>query len=286
MYIIDNLCHVQRYTPAFYLIFYNIDLVKDNIEYFTNIISNWIITNNVTQQLKTISYPLSHIISEIDKHTPKDKCHNLLRIEILIFSILKQHIDVSRLVISKMILEDPMFMLEILKATYLNDNGDIEAEIDTEISYHNYKLLDTILSHSSINDETKLIKYCEELVAIGEKFHYSKAAFSIIGQILGMYQEDDNYPPTAICEFIEKHNNEHLESQYARTLFNKRSGIAHYTDDGITEKKHSEVFAKYYNKTKYMYNRISMIFKNLEKNYLWLSEKDSKDAKIRELLDY
>lgn len=286
LYIIDNLCHVQRYTPAFYLIFYNIDLVKDNIEYFTNIISNWIITNNVTQQLKTISYPLSHIISEIDKHTPKDKCHNLLRIEILIFSILKQHIDVSRLVISKMILEDPMFMLEILKATYLNDNGDIEAEIDTEISYHNYKLLDTILSHSSINDETKLIKYCEELVAIGEKFHYSKAAFSIIGQILGMYQEDDNYPPTAICEFIEKHNNEHLESQYARTLFNKRSGIAHYTDDGITEKKHSEVFAKYYNKTKYMYNRISMIFKNLEKNYLWLSEKDSKDAKIRELLDY
>ena len=95
---------------------------------------------------------------------------------------------------------------------------------------------------------------------------------------------DENYPPKALCELVERLNSDEVDRHISIRIINSRGVTSRsYKEGGGQERAIVAKFEKYKEKTKLLYPRMTKILDSLIKNYSEEATRMDDEASIEDL---
>ena len=171
-------------------------------------------------------------------------------------------------------------MIQLVELTSLPDGKEVtQTDISTvrdrrplvESACHILSFSRNIVSFNNeegVFDGEFMKCYVEQLYRLAKERIRSEVIDMVVGDILGDIPRDDNYPPQALCELVEKLGNDVVDQHIRSRIYNSR-GITRraYNEGGNQERSIVSKFEKYREKTKLLYPRMTKIFDDLIKCY-------------------
>lgn len=91
----------------------------------------------------------------------------------------------------------------------------------------------------------------------------------VIGKLLGNINLGEDYPPPYLGEILEELDKDEIDDEYRRQLFNRHGFTCKaYNEGGTIERKREKKFLSYAEKTRFTYDRITIVLKNLHQNII------------------
>ena len=294
--IIWKLCSVKRYTDILYII-----RIKNN----ENIIATDIkirmlyevITNGAWDVLRNHIYEISEILKAIS--LPKDNTQKslLLQMEFIMYDNLRHYMNIHEIHLMQEINKEPSLLMEIYALVFKaedgveekcpKDNTQIKSKLAmAQLAYRfifNYHEVPCSAPTREVN-ENALSEYFEELKRLAKQYHRTSILPKIIGRILGNFRETEDYPSEIFCRFVEHFNDNRIDSEIRRVLFNRRVMTTRSPfEGGAIERHHIQTFKKYRDKARYHSPRLTHIFENLIKEFQQMEEKADNEAKLLDI---
>ncbi len=297
--VVEELLKVQRYVDLLELIYDWEDLTvitdQTTIEILRGVIEH--ISTSHDDHSITCHY-ISKILSRLSKSEDESILNELILGEIEIFKYIYHYYDLNKLIFVKRMLSDPAFMMQLIIVNEGIDEGfhqENEKKIFTnKLTNRQVRAIEHIFLHFSDivltfdgtieNQGVKLRNYISKLLQLGEKHHYTRSTYSIIGKLLGKIPRDSFYPPRYLCEIIEELDNSYVDSAYESSLFNHEGvTVRGCYDGGIIERKKIESFEQYKQNSGAYFPRINKIFDNIIRYYKREAKSMDEDALLADM---
>lgn len=310
--IYPSFYHVSRdekINGLSYLLQYNRTISAINIcSHFSDDIPSTIIVNILqkaaTEQnsddMQFREYEVEKLFATLDKRD--DVEHNtLLLLEWLYLPILTSYgTRRNPKVLNEELKNNPEFFVEVLKWVYMPKNKELTETEQRDLSdemilnranqayqlLHSWKDIPGVDEDDNIDNEF-LNSWVDTARKLAEQADRLEVADAQIGQVLAQYPEKGlSWPPSAICEVIERVNTNSLKSNFSSATFNKRgSSVRGPYDGGNIERGHAEYFQNLASKHRNTYPVVATILANLSKGYLEDAKRMDESAE-RDKLDY
>lgn len=277
--IVRGLISVNRYSDAIEIIASDRDMIHLSDVDVAQVMLDYLTNDSVKSRPDDI-YNITTILEYLDNSEDPNVIRPLIFVEFVLYRTLEHQMDVSKLRFTKELSRNPELMIQLVELASLPDGKEVtQAEISTVINRR--PLVESachILFFSrnivSFNNEDggfdgEFMKcYVEQLCRLAKERNRSETIDVVVGNILGDIPRDENYPPLALCELVEKLGNDVVDQHIRLRIYNSR-GITRraYNEGGNQERSIVSKFEKYREKTKLLYPRMKKIFDNLIKEY-------------------
>lgn len=196
------------------------------------------------------------------------------------------------------ILHNPSTMLELIKLAWLPDNEQAKeirknefaknknlssiAKIALEI-LHGLEAQPCENNNGVVNGQD-LKKYAKELLEAAKSEYLERPAMYVIGKLLGNINLGEDYPPHYLGEILEELDKDEIDDEYRRQLFNRHGFTCRaYNEGGTIERKREKKFLSYAEKTRFTYDRITIVFEKLASEYHHMGDREDVNAKLEDL---
>jgi hypothetical protein len=133
-------------------------------------------------------------------------------------------------------------------------------------------------------DEKALNNYIERLLELGNEKNKIDGVNDAIGGLLGNYPEIDNYPPTPLCDIIEKHNNRKMINAFKTRIYNKRGVTVRPAFEGGTlEEIEASKYKRYADKVRFTHPIVCRLFDDLCKEYKQMAKDEDDRVEIEKM---
>lgn len=291
-YLIKKFNGVNRFCDSIDVINYFLKEGTLSSELIINTIIQFM-QSNKSINMHNISLELAHIIFYLDKRSDVSD-ESIMKIELLFYNLLKQVGDVSNIRLVHELLTNPASMMDLIKIVYVsakeednkilekNSNKFIEHKLGFDILW-DFKGIPFVNEKYEI-DEVSLNDYIDKLHALGVENNRVEIVDRTIGELLGNYPENDNYPPEAICRIIERLRNEDTNSGFSTRIYNKRGAtLRPALSGGFLEKDESDKYKEYADSVRYNYPEIANIFDKLSQDYKNIAVRYDNNDKIERM---
>lgn len=292
-FIIKKMIEYKRYDVALNIIYHSYKQTPIH----ANVIEKDIIGIIKTVDIKILSdmqHKLARIVYVLDKMEDANT-QTLYSIEFLLYRILEYYGNVNETRLIKEIMSNPVMMMELIDKVYLSsDEHEKIQEIeqlknDNTYAKLSYKILSTLRKTPFVDNENKideiaLNNYIDQLLSLGKIKHKLKGVNTVIGELLGNYPEIEDYPPTAICDIIERLNNEEVNDGFRIRTYNKRGvTVRPALEGGTLEFREAQKYKRYADKVRYTHPIVSRIFDDLSTDYDYRAKEEDAKAKIEKM---
>lgn len=244
------------------------------------------------------SADIADIIKHLESRNDIDS-EDLLNIELLYSDCFTDTDDLDGLALTKKLLSDPKYMIELIDKIYNSQ------EIDDYLRYHIERSFDSLIQRTSsapfcdkdgsVSDENALNRYIDRLRTLGQSIDqryrdsldlFSSQVDSIIGRLLAKFPLNKDYPQATLCEILERLNSKYVNSSFCNELC--ELNILHMRapgDGGRIEKTKSNRFEQYADKIRFSFPNTAEIFDNIGDYYNRQALYQDTEAKKERLSD-
>lgn len=295
--IIRELIGVKRYSDAIELLCNVRNTIQMSDLEIVNLIYSFITENEQTKNQMDLFY-VETLLKDLDKSEDSEVIRLLVQIEFLLFRVLENGYKTSQMRLIKEFSHNPELLFQLVELTYKPDDesdehlADIASKNDTALREHaSYILLfgKNIVSFVDNNGEINgafMNQYIDQLYKLAKQKKREKAIDYVVGDILGDIPRDGDYPPTALCELVERLNSDIVDQHIRIRIFNSRGLTSRtYNEGGDQERNIALKLKDYREKTKLSYPRMTKIFDDLITEYQRQAKYEDDEASIMDL-DY
>lgn len=293
--VVHELINVNRYFDAIELVCNARNSVQMSDLEIANLIYS-VITKNGQNWNQMDMYYIETLLKDLDKSEDPEVIQVIVQIEFLLFRILDTEYDTSNMRFKKELSQNPELLFQLIELTYNPDDefnkqpADITNESNTALRKHALEILlysKNLVSFIDANghfNEIMMNQYIDRLYVLAEQRKRKKSIEYVVGDILGDIPRDSNYPQPALCELIERLNSDIVDRHIRIRIFNSR-GISSrsYNEGGNQERNIVSKLKGYKEKTKMLYPRITKIFDDLIKEYMFDAKNIDNEAFIMDL---
>ncbi len=256
-------------------------------------------TEHAEENVQLQGYEIQEFFDELDKRDDINY-QTLIKLEWFYVSILGSygtpkntknlHIELAK---------NPEFFIEVFK--FIHKPGGKSAEKEAEDlsgeqlqnrGMQAYRLLNAWSKIPGSDDagnidESLLTDWIEKVRTLASQYDRLDAADSHIGKVLAQHIEnDDHWPPDAICRVIEQIDTESLKRGFSSALYNKRGTSSRGPfDGGIRERELVAYFDKLAGMHRNKFPTVATILEGLSKEYEQEAKREDEEAE-RNRLDY
>ena len=168
---------------------------------------------------------------------------------------------------------NPELMIQLVELAYVPDDGIVEqlegvaatnrktlGECATHIMLFGRNLVSFMDDKGTLNEQF-MNQYIDQLYKLAKERKRSGVVDAVFGNILGDIPRDENYPPKALCELVERLGSNKVDL-HIRIRLNSR-GLHFCGGGGNQERAMVSELEKYKEKTKLLYPRMTRIFEDL-----------------------
>ena len=220
---------------------------------------------------------IHHIVTflkDLDKSEDLEVIRILVFIEFLLYRVLeRERMNMSNTRFVKELSRNPELMIQLVELAYVPDDGIVEqlegvaatnrktlGECAIHIMLFGRNLVSFIDDKGTLNEQF-MNQYIDQLYKLAKERKRLKVIDSVVGNILGDIPRDDNYPPKALCELVERLGSDKVDI-HIRIRLNSR-GMHFCGGGGNQERAIVSELEKYKEKTKLLYPRMTRIFEDL-----------------------
>lgn len=293
--IVRGLISANRYSDALEIVAYDRNMIHLSDVDVAQVMLDYLTNDSVKSRPNDI-YSITTILEDLDNSEDPNVIRPLIFVEFILYRSLEHQMDVSKLRFTKELSRNPELMIQLVELASLPDGKEVtQAEISTvinrrplvESAYHILFFSRNIVSFNNeegVFDGEFMKCYVEQLYRLAKERNRSEVIDMVVGDILGDIPRDDNYPPQALCELVEKLGNDVVDQHIRLRIYNSR-GITRraYDEGGNQERSIVSKFEKYREKTKLLYPRMKKIFDDLIKCYKNVAVNMDNEAEIMDL---
>lgn len=238
------------------------------------------------------------ILTYLDKSDSPIVKENIMMVELLFYNYIRQDVNLRHFQLFYGILHNPSTMLELIKLAWLPDNEQAKeirmnefaknknlssiAKIALEI-LHGLEAQPCENNNGVVNGQD-LKKYAKELLETAKSEYLERPAMYVIGKLLGNINLGEDYPPHYLGEILEELDKDEIDDEYRRQLFNRHGFTCRaYNEGGTIERKKEKKFLSYAEKTRFTYDRITIVFEKLASEYHHMGDREDVNAKLEDL---
>ena len=291
--IVQELINVNRYSDAIEIIHsQGVSQMKEMD--VVNVLYGYI-THGTQSGSSMDMYYIRTILEELDKSEDTEVVQRLIMIEFLLFRALEHEMDVNNLRFIKELSHNPELMVQLLELAYVSDDGIVEQmegvaaenrKVVGDCAFHILYFGRNLVSFKDDKgnlDESFMNQYIDQLYKLAKERKRSGVVDAVVGNILGDIPRDENYPPKALCEIVERLSSDKVDQHISIRLFNRGITGRSYNEGGVQERCVVAEFEKYRQKTKLLYPRMTKIFDDLIEEYKKLAGNEDVEASIADL---
>ena len=291
--IVQELINVNRYSDAIEVI-HSQGMSRMKELDVVNVLYGYI-THGTQSGSAMDMYYIRTILEELDKSEDPEVVQRLIMIEFLLFRVLEHEMDVKNLRFIKELSRNPELMIQLLELAYVSDDGTAElmegvaaenrkvvAECAFHILYFGHNLVSFNDDKGNL-DESYMNQYIDQLYKLAKERKRLGVVDAVVGNILGDIPRDENYPPKALCEIVERLSSDKVDQHIGIRLFNRGITWRSINEGGEQERCVVAEFEKYKQKTKLLYPRMTKIFDDLIEEYKRMAGKEDVEASIADL---
>ena len=292
--IIYNLISVDRYADVIRIIYSTKESFRIKDIELVNIIYEYIKHQAVSNLPLDMCY-IKILLEKLDKSEEPEVVQRLVQLEFLFYRQLEYEMDMSKSRFVKELTKNPDLMIQLVEFAYCSDEAIDEKDsimaqdrkIQSEMAFHilNYGCnLTPKANGQETIDESFVYNYIDQLFELARKKKRTNVIKYVIGDIIGDIPRDENYPSSALCDFVEKLNDGDIDNQISMRIYNsRRCHSRRYNEGGDQERTIVSGFKKYREKTKLLYPRMTKIFDELINMYENESAIMDNNAQINDL---
>lgn len=293
--IVRGLISVNRYSDAIEIIASDRDMIHLSDVDVAQVMLDYLTNDSVKSRPDDI-YNITTILEYLDNSEDPNVIRPLIFVEFVLYRTLEHQMDVSKLRFTKELSRNPELMIQLVELASLPDGKEVtQADISTvrdrrplvESACHILFFSRNIVSFNNeegVFDGEFMKCYVEQLYRLAKERNRSEVIDMVVGDILGDIPRDDNYPPQALCELVEKLGNDVVDQHIRLRIYNSRGITSRaYDAGGDQERTIVSRFEKYREKTKLLYPRMTKIFEDLIKCYKNEAVNIDNEAEIMDL---
>ena len=271
--VVRELIRANRYSQAITTMYFSREsLQMDDLE-VVKILYSYLMKSVSARSQLDIHYIVS-FLKDLDKSENPEVIRILIFVEFLLFRVLEhERINMSNTRFVKELSRNPELMMQLVELAYVPDDG-IEEQLEGvaaanrktkgECAFHILFFGRNIVSFMDDKgelDEQFMNQYIDQLYELAKERKRQKVIDCVVGDILGDIPRDENYPPKALCEIVERLGNDKVDL-HIRIRLNSR-GMHFCGGGGNQERAMVSELEKYKEKTKLLYPRMTRIFEDL-----------------------
>ena len=271
--IVRELMKANRFSQALTTMYFSREsLQMDDLEIVKIIYSYLMKSASAKSQLDT--HYIVSFLKDLDKSEDPEVIRILVFIEFLLYRVLEQErMNMSNTRFVKELSRNPELMIQLVELAYVPDDGIVEqlegvaatnrktiGECATHIMLFGRNLVSFMDDKGTLNEQF-MNQYIDQLYKLAKERKRLKFIDSVVGDILGDIPRDDNYPPKALCEIVERLGSDKVDL-HIRIRINSR-GMHFCGRGGSEERALVSKLEKYREKTKLLYPRMTRIFEDL-----------------------
>lgn len=294
LFIIRKMIEYKRFDVALDIVY---NSLREKWILPTSIIEESIIgflTSKKEEVIVHQNYQLAQVVYEYDKMDDVN-LESLYAIELIAYSILEVNGNINETKLVKEIISNPDFMMDIIDTVYLSsEEKDQLKEIEYMNNHESYAtqcfhILSTLratpfVDSNNMIDEKALNNYIERLLELGNARNKIDGVNDAIGGLLGNYPEIDNYPPTPLCDIIEKYNNRKMINAFKTRIYNKRGVTVRPAFEGGTlEEIEASKYKRYADKVRFTHPIVCRIFDDLCNEYIQMAKDEDDRVEIEKM---
>ena len=291
-FIIKKMIEYKRYDAALEVIYYSHKDTSINADVIEETIIDIIKTadNNI---LSGMQHELAGTVYALDVMEDANT-QTLYSIEFLLYRILEHYGNINETRLIKEIISNPESMMELIDKVYSSDEHEKVQELEQVKNNNSYALLSyhilstlrktPYVNHDNSIEEIELNNYIDQLQVLGNIKHKIKGVNTVIGELLGNYPETEDYPPTPICDIIERLNNKEVNDGFRIRIYNKRGvTVRPALEGGTLEIMEAEKYKRYADKIRYTHPVLCSIFDDLSTDYYRMAKEKDTEVKIEKM---
>ena len=271
--VVRELMKVNRFSQALTtMCFSRESLQMDDLEIVKILYSCLMKSASAKSQLDT--HYIVSFLKDLDKSEDPEVIRILVFIEFLLYRVLeRERMNMSNTRFVKELSRNPELMIQLVELAYVPDDGIVEqlegvaatnrktlGECAIHIMLFGRNLVSFIDDKGTLNEQF-MNQYIDQLYKLAKERKRLKVIDSVVGNILGDIPRDDNYPPKALCELVERLGSDKVDL-HIRIRINSR-GMHFCGRGGSEERALVSKLEKYREKTKLLYPRMTRIFEDL-----------------------
>lgn len=294
LFIIRKMIEYKRFDMALNLVY---NSIREECILPTSIIEEIVIgflTSKKDDAIVHQKYQIAKVIYKLDKMDDVN-IQTLFAIELGAYRILEMYGNINETKFVKEIMSNPESMMDIIDTVYLSsEEKDQLKEIEYMNNHESYAtqcfhILSTLcatpfVDSNNMIDEKALNNYIERLLELGNAKNKIDGVNDAIGGLLGNYPEIDNYPPTPLCDIIEKYNNRKMINAFKIRIYNKRGVTVRSAFEGGTlEEIEASKYKRYADKVRFTHPIVCRIFDDLCNEYKQMAKDEDDRVEIEKM---
>ena len=291
--VVRELIKANRYSQAITTMHYSRkSLQMDDLE-IVKILYSYLMKSATARSQLDIHYIVS-FLKDLDKSEDPEVIRILIFVEFLLYRVLEhERINMSNTRFVKELSRNPELMMQLVELAYVPDDG-IEEQLEGvaaanrktkgECAFHILFFGRNIVSFMDDKgelDEQFMNQYIDQLYELAKERKRQKVIDCVVGDILGDIPRNENYPPKALCEIVERLGNDKVDL-HIRIRLNSR-GMHFCAAGGNQERAMVSELEKYKEKTKLIYPRMTRIFEDLINENRRMAARMDDEARIDDL---
>lgn len=235
-----------------------------------------------------MQHELASTVYALDKMEDTNT-QKLYSIELLLYRILEHYGNINETRLIKEMMSNPESIMDLIDKSYLLSDENEKAQELEQIKNNNTYILSTLRKTPFVDndneiDEVALNNYIDQLQALGTIKRKIKGVNTVIGELLGNYPEIEDYPPTAICDIIERLNNKEVNNGFRTRIYNKRGvTVRPALEGGTLEIREAKKYKRYADKVRYTHPIVCRIFDDLSTDYYHMAKEEDTKVKIEKM---
>lgn len=293
--VVRELLRVNRYSEAIEIMCSLRETLQMSDLEIVNVLYSYLSKRESTSSQMNVYY-IKILLERLDKSEDPEVIRILVLVEFFLFRVLEHDMDMAKTRFVKELSRNPELLIQLVELAYVPDDGNIEQmegiaaenrKVMGECAFYILFFGKNLVSFKDSNgtiDETFMCQYIEQLYKLAEERKRLGVINNIIGSILGDIPRDENYPPKALCELVERLNSDEVDRHISIRIINSRGVTSRsYKEGGGQERAIVAKFEKYKEKTKLLYPRMTKILDSLIKNYSEEATRMDDEASIEDL---
>ena len=271
--VVRELMKVNRFSQALTTMYFSREsLQMDDLE-IVKILYSCLMKSASARSQSDIHHIVT-FLKDLDKSEDLEVIRILVFIEFLLYRVLeRERMNMSNTRFVKELSRNPELMIQLVELAYVPDDGIVEqlegvaatnrktlGECAIHIMLFGRNLVSFIDDKGTLNEQF-MNQYIDQLYKLAKERKRLKVIDSVVGNILGDIPRDDNYPPKALCELVERLGSDKVDL-HIRIRLNSR-GMHFCGGGGNQERAMVSELEKYKEKTKLLYPRMTRIFEDL-----------------------
>lgn len=291
--VVREMMKVNRFSQALTTMYFSREsLQMDDLE-IVKILYSCLMKSASARSQSDIHHIVT-FLKDLDKSEDLEVIRILVFIEFLLYRVLeRERMNMSNTRFVKELSRNPELMIQLVELAYVPDDGIVEqlegvaatnrktlGECAIHIMLFGRNLVSFIDDKGTLNEQ--FMNQCiDQLYKLAKERKRLKVIDSVVGNILGDIPRDDNYPPKALCELVERLGSDKVDL-HIRIRLNSR-GMHFCPVGGKQERAMVSELEKYKEKTKLLYPRMTRIFEDLINENRKMAARMDDEARIDDL---